>query len=111
MHYEPGKSYAWYFAYGRGYVAVFAYPGNKRTRYLRDRQGRPIEYTTSVAAIAAAQEQVRSHCEPDIATDREPDEKHVAAKLDVAGWKRQRVEIVRRGAGKQPFFKVRRAIP
>jgi hypothetical protein len=66
MIYEPGKSFAWFMSYGRGYLGVFAYPGNKRTRYLTTKEGKPVQFETSLEAVAAAQLQVRRQCERDI---------------------------------------------
>jgi hypothetical protein len=66
MRYEPGKSFSWFMPYGRGYLAVFAYPGNKRTRYLRHPDGKPVQFDSYLEAIEAATLQVRRHCEPDI---------------------------------------------
>lgn len=76
MHYEPGKSYAWFMSYGRGYLALFAYPGNKATRYLKGADGKPVQFGTSLEAVAAAQLQVRRQCERDIvATVSDPVER------------------------------------
>lgn len=90
MQYEPGKSFAWYQAYGRGYLAVFAYPGNRRTRVLcKDRK--PIVFDRFVDAIEAAQLQVRKVCEPDIRAEAAP-EAPMPSFLDSSAWKTERSE-------------------
>ena len=92
MRYEPGKSFAWFMPFGRGYLAVFAYPGNKRTRYLRHPDGKPVQFPDYLQAIEAAQLQVRKRCEPDIVASpaEDPMAKRLAA--EVAEFKDRRAE-------------------
>lgn len=84
MQYEPGKSFAWFTAHRRGYAAIFAYPGNRRTRMLC-KDGKVVQFGSATDAIAAAQTHVRKVCEPDIRTTTQP-ESPVPAFLDVKAW-------------------------
>lgn len=122
MQYEPGKSYAWFMAYGRGYAALYAYPGNQRTRYLKGANGKPQEFASSLEAIAAAQAQVRKVCEPDIRAERDLEDDPIAAGLvaEIAAFKSSKAveraeahRLIRRGGGRKPVqveTKRRRAI-
>ncbi|WP_416355539.1 hypothetical protein ACLNGM_14970 [Aureimonas phyllosphaerae] len=91
MQYEAGKSYAWFTAHGRGYAAVFAYPGNKRTRMFCE-GGKVVQFTSATDAIAAAQMQVRKVCEPDIRSTIAEEVQPAADVLDVAGWQARKVQ-------------------
>ncbi|KAA0970829.1 hypothetical protein FPY71_10155 [Aureimonas fodinaquatilis] len=107
MHYEVGKSFAWFVAFGRGYAAEYAFPGNRRTRML-SKDGKIVVFPTYAEAIAAAQLKVRKHCEPDIRVDRgEQPEEHVPAFLNPETWAKERAmnqsierRTVFRGLGK-----------
>lgn len=101
MQYEPGKSYAWYMAYGRGFLAVFAYPGNHRTRILCERK-KPVVFDRFVDAIAAAQMQVRKVCEPDIRAEIAPSAP-VPAILDTTAWRAERA--TKQAAERREVFK------
>ncbi len=65
MRYEPGKTHAWAWPWGRGYAAEYALQGHKRPRYLKSDDGRIAIYPTFQEALSAALTMVKKR-EPDI---------------------------------------------